>query len=438
MVIIGCKGKPTPPTPKVEEPKVGSDAGPTLTLCSPPEIHQILRNGVVSPYVCPPPCGGNSPMVNSFPVNGAAIHGDGACNPEGVQIVPNSVNNGKCAPGSNLTFDGTNLVAVHGADKCQGDDLEHSTFEIRNSKGTSLTLEIAKVKPVGSVQGYRIVVAEKQTDKADKDKGEADKTDKRKSLCDPDTSNKVRSGLGLPPYPTYKIKGQPDAADDGNADFVVPIGGPIYSDHVKEIDKSGALFNLACADDALAKRTFYSLFENTPDSEMTDLAALRMLTATYCGRPYTKHGMEIGWAKKKPATHKAGDAEARWEEDHVTCIQEPRLGLLKQKGVMPSDLPDELTPDGCKDKKHPCDWPTWKTKVRAECSEDEGSGAGSGSAAAGTGSGSGSAMPADCSKGDYDYESFLGDETAVPAGQMVYDPKGGGTGSGSGATPMKR
>src|SRR5262245_37309889 len=53
----------------------------------------------------PPRCGGgNSPVTNTFLINGLSIEGRGECNPAGIQLLPRSLSGGGCRSGADLTI----------------------------------------------------------------------------------------------------------------------------------------------------------------------------------------------------------------------------------------------------------------------------------------------------------------------------------------------
>ena len=342
---------------------------------------------------CPPPCPDNSPNVNAFPVNGLAINGKGECSPESVQVMPGSLHspNPKCKGDFDLTVDTnkTKLVGKNDSGTCDGQNLKGATFSVRGD--TVVEFQITDVKPSLQLddgkpgpEGYRII-----------------RTGGSVSLCDVDTANAVRAELGITTIPKYEVAGV-TGTGDANHDYVAVIPGPIYAEDISVADKTGQFYNLACADDALAKRSFDGLYnQGSADSDDYNIAALRMMTATYCGKHYTVHGMTFHW--KERIMNVSNHPEARWLPGEVSCLETPRLTTLKKKGIQPKDLPDELLPDGCKpasddkasSKTRPhssCSWDRWVTEVQKEC----------------VGAGSGSAFKT-CKSQDYDYESFPGD-----------------------------
>ena len=67
-----------------------------LTACrgpARPEAQELKECEAPTPPACPrPSCGGNSPVINTFPVNG--LRPDGECNHEGAQLMPESLTGG--------------------------------------------------------------------------------------------------------------------------------------------------------------------------------------------------------------------------------------------------------------------------------------------------------------------------------------------------------
>ena len=122
-----------------------------------------------------------------------------------------------------------------------------------------------------------------------------------------------------------------------------------------------------CAGDALAKRSLYDLY-TTGDDTRND-TALRMLTANYCGKPYTVPGIKVEWAKVTAAAQTLRHEEARWHDGKAICLDTPRLATLHVtqdgKQISPRDFPDQLQPDAC--KNHQCDAEQWTVALHAEC-----------------------------------------------------------------------
>lgn len=293
-----------------------------------------------------PTCGGNSPVVNGFPING--VHPAGACNAEQVRLMPKSLGGGGCGRRATLDVDERGrLIGTSGtAGTCSGDALKGSRFTVRR-RDRSIEITIADLKEI-SFHG-RTHIAYLLTSGAG-------------SLCNPEHANDARKRLGLLPIKPLVVKTadgsivQPKA-EDGD-DYVIPIEGELYDllGMPLTIKPAEGWFSLACVQDALAKRTRYGLA--SPEVEK-HRAALHLLTANYCGnKPYTVRGIDIHWAA--PAQNPI--PEARWGATKARCINKARLFSIEAP-----KLPPELLPPNCNDANPPCDHDRFVEAVRAEC-----------------------------------------------------------------------
>lgn len=295
-------------------------------------------------------CGTNSPVVNGFPING--LRGDGQCNEEGVRLVPRSMQGGvdnACA-GLTLGVENNKLVGrkANGlVGRCQGDKLAGASFEVRSwapadsPTKKSVRILVKDIVPYtdnvnGEIRtGYRLV--------QDVPK------DKQKTLCGPDGAQALRSDLGLDSVnglvPSRGNRRAVRHADMGvNDDVVIPVWSEMYESLGRPIEigpkwrlQEREWLNLACVDDALAKRSLYRLYT---DNFERSRAAIRMLTANYCGnRPMTVRGVEIDWDPPDP-----DQLESLWSSERATCLSKPRV-LYKDEAnpsKVPADLPDPL------------------------------------------------------------------------------------------------
>ena len=317
-------------------------------------------------------CGPNSPIANTFPINGLTNDRDGACNQELAQLMPQSVSGkGEKCDGADLMFDATNnvLVAKKG-DKvvCAGQGLVGIKFKVRGPTGT-VELKIKKVRPTKvamdetSFEGYRIVYKGKDSeDGDDSPKG---------STCDPEVAAAVRADLGLKKLPTYGSPKIPTPKPGPNSELVIGVNEPIYTIENQPYETKAHMFNLACADDALGKRSTYKLIT---DDVQKNTNSLRMLTATYCRKPYTVPGMDIAWLRAQMPHDKVH--EASWNGGATMCLDTPRLTFLKDvdnNPIQPDNFPDELKPPGC-DNGQKCTIDDWKANVLKECGSGDGSG----------------------------------------------------------------
>jgi hypothetical protein len=224
-----------------------------------------------------------------------------------------------------------------------------ATFTVRSYAHATLTFTIANVRRIEAAghagqthhEGYRI---ESGGD----------------SACLPEVAARVRYGLGLTEHATPpKMPTAPGHAFGRDDDLVIAMGEPLYDRRDERIaDLPGSWFNLACAGDALAKLRLYGLHRAKDDA--ANETGLRMITANYCGKPYTMRGMEFGWItspKDRLIT------EAQWSGGKAICVDTPRL--MGSAGVPASQLPIELQPMGCQDGG--CDREGWISRLRAEC-----------------------------------------------------------------------
>jgi hypothetical protein len=338
-----------------------------LVGCNRPQDAPVSPNFSVEPCklsqmdICTPPdCAPNSPATNTFPINGLSMDGRGECNQAHIQLIPQSLSGGGCRSGADLTLDKASgkLVGKRGGSQvCAGQELAGATFTVRSLSATAV-FTIANVREF-QVQGkpYEGVRIESG--------GE--------SMCEPAVAQRVLHELGFGRRSPRQIA-QPAYIPDGFApgfddDLVIPLGGPIF-DQIKEVgrtiaDTEGRFFNLACVGDALAKLTLDGL--NFPSEERTE-TALRMLTASYCGKPLTVRGINIEWfAADRPVPH-----EASWRARKAGCIDTPRLMKLHVNGqpVAPQDLPRELQPEHCYDESQGhgvCDETAWIEALRTQC-----------------------------------------------------------------------
>ena len=302
-------------------------------------------------------CGTNSPIVNNFPINGLSKRADGACNASGVQLLPHSLQGGGCGKAADLALGpgGTQLIGTrNGQVVCTGDQLAGATFLVRSFASATLALTIASVRPIitldgkAQYEGYRI------------ESGGV-------PACDSVAALSIQRRLGLvdteaPVGALPKPVGDPPGPND---DLVIAVDGPLYNRADKLIPGSqDRWFNLACARDSLAKRSLYGLY--TAGDDATNETALRMLTANYCGKPYTVAGVELQWEVHSPVPQIRHE-EARWHGGKAICIDTPRLMTLAtaNRPIAPADLPAQLQPGGCASQH--CDANRWTQALRAEC-----------------------------------------------------------------------
>lgn len=309
-------------------------------------------------------CGANAPTINGFPING--LRANGECNKEGVQLVPGSLvggTAGKCA-GATLDYENNQLVGrrADGSVKCRDKELVGATFEIRSwvprstNDPTKLSVRIRIDDATPHVQDY----AETRAGYALR---EASAPGSGGTLCGAAASTHLRGQLGLNPTPGL-------ASPSSENDLVIPLSSELYdfdgsviSVGPKWRDRSLTWLNLACAGDALAKRSLYQL---ATDSVERSRANLRMLTANYCGdRPLTMRGMLVRWIDGVPAQR-----EARWSSVRATCLNTPRV--IYRDDARPEKVPDYLPPElkNLCDGKECADLGAWIAAAH-QCGKDD-------------------------------------------------------------------
>lgn len=322
LAVCSCDLRPAP------EPPRNLLASIEAPLCDKPGGGDYCGTGS---------CGANAPTINGFPINGLRVNGE--CNKEGVQLVPGSLAGGvtgKCA-GATLDSEDNHLVgrAADGSVKCRDEDLRGATFEVRSWVATSdrdptkLRARI-RIDDIGPLDQDR---AETRTRYILR---EVTSSSTGQTLCGAEASTQLRTHLGL--RPTTGL-----ASPSSETDVVIPIASELYDNDGSWIpvakawrDRSRTWLNLACAGDALAKRSLYQLFT---DSTERSRANLRMLTANYCGdKPLTMRGMLVRWIEGKPERR-----EARWSSDGATCLETPRV--IYRDTAKPQNVPGYLPPE---------------------------------------------------------------------------------------------
>ncbi|MFT3696962.1 MAG: ADYC domain-containing protein [Kofleriaceae bacterium] len=229
------------------------------------------------------------------------------------------------------------------------------------------------------------------------------------SMCDIKSSNVVRARLNRGGWPERDIAGMPPAKSK-NAAYAIVVPGPLYTVEGDQIDKSGGFFSLACFDDALAKRSYFGLFDPT-DKDQINLTALHMLTARYCKHAYTVSGMNLTWEPSSSSPPANEILEAHWKrgQPYATCLERARLSALQVRAAppqWPQDLPAWLLPKTCDATTWGTDWDHFASEVRTECGDKT--------------------IASSCT-GDVDYDYSTSFEMAAP-----------GSGSGSGMETMDR
>lgn len=381
-VVVSCRGcKGADPVDKL--------CGDGFSSKVPHQLkYAVTKNGEVKESIdgsCPLPCPGNSPIVNAFPVNGLDGSGLGACNPERVRVEPGTAGKPKkCADGS-LEFmaaTGTLVIKNSKGDTCAGSDLQDASFTVE-SAGGHVKLTIKDVAPIpytdpnattgDTREGYRIVASSL-----------GGGSSKDVSVCDTKRAGEVRKAIGLQPaiddYSATYGSGSASGTGTGSGpdakytDYVIAVPGPLYSNNVKPIAAGPNFFNLACATDALAKRTRDKITKPS-DGPFKQYTALRLITADYCNKPRTSKGMKFHYdvGNNGGSGSGSGNPESWWTAGGARCLQSPRL---EEKGsdFMNVYLGSALIPAGCgSDHGHEkCKtWYDWKAQVLWECAHPD-------------------------------------------------------------------
>lgn len=299
-------------------------------------------------------CGGNSPAVNTFPING--VRKNGQCNREGVQLMPGTLRGGGCGQAASLIYDEKNNVLLgvnaDSTEACREQAMVGATFDIRSFNGSTLTITISDSRmlehPYEAHRGYKLEVG-------------------GHSLCESGASSDARTALGLTPYPPVGAIGPLDP----DSDLIIPLEGEMWAASEQladiwyaEVDRdkllTGRWTHFACVEDALAKRTLFNL--NPTGNPAKAHAALHMITANYCGiHAYTMRGIKIAWEEDVP---NQWGQEAAWDENRALCLDKPRLLWQSDHASVPSG-PDVPKPPTC--MSGPCTVDQWLAGVRAEC-----------------------------------------------------------------------
>lgn len=300
LLALGCGSKKKPEDKDKPPPGPGSNLGPTdLVKCDPPP-------GSACNHVN---CGGNSALINAFPINGLRPNGD--CNGDGMQLVPGSLKGGKCTGNMTLDIAGDKLIGTDGTNKCEGIDLEGASFEIRTAKGSE-RITIAEVTEYTAPNGKKFPAYRMEW---------KDNNGTKTALCEKG-GQELRKKLGV-----AAMKWSDDLPDPEH-ELVIPIVSELYDEDGAAVakplpgwqDKTKIEWNhLACVDDALAKRSINGHFK--PSDPAFSRAALRMWTADYCGgRPFTMRGRMFAWGNDPELP-----IEAQWTEDGASCLTKPRI-----------------------------------------------------------------------------------------------------------------
>jgi hypothetical protein len=142
--------------------------------------------------------------------------------------------------------------------------------------------------------------------------------------------------------------------NDHNA-WAVLLSGERYSWSDKTVAATGAdaagWFNIACEDNALYEMKFqgYDPQPAQPSMPTTNAnerqAALKMITADYCGTGYsfTETGTPLHWINdalwSDNGAPQASTFEAKWDRTGALCLDNPRLAALEEVQAECGPLP---------------------------------------------------------------------------------------------------
>lgn len=348
--IAACSGRTT---------RESADAGQLFTEDDKKKIYECHTQQ----------CGGNSPDVNGFPVNG--LHSAGLMNKEGFRLVPNSIEGNDECKGGTLVVEGTLLAAKDSHGECRDEKLVGTTFLVEmNGKPYRMRISAAGRATIGetdelarSVRNYKIVTVPGATATAD---GGTTPAPEERSLCNREVADdwRVAGGLGKfrPAFDRYSDggKGHAEPATPAPAenpdDYLLAIPGEVFLENGEVLyDASAGWFNLACQRDSLAKADIFELapHANVPSTDYAAYlkkrkAALRMLTANYCLKDrYTTSDVEIKWERRGVGCVWRfcpwGKVEAVWDEKGAVCISRSRL-----LGTPGKAHPEYVFPATCK------------------------------------------------------------------------------------------
>lgn len=306
-------------------------------------------------------CGDNSPVSNSFPVNGLNT---GTCkNAQGVWQVPEKVQiskgGKKACEGQTLDVDEQGMLVA--GPKCRHEDLVGASFLVRRGKKRVRIL----IRETATLQrGERLFPGYVFT-----------LPDSKVSLCNRGEAKRVLDKLGLARPMNYWER-PAKTPEDGTVirsghynvyDVALAFRGEVYQENSRvlkgtELSHGNHWYNLACARDALARLDLYAIAPHaeqleqlTPDYYTKRSAGLRMLTANYCNTikqaRYTVDGNELEWQRPTPegtwgpeTAIGNGRTEAVWDENGAVCLEGTRLFSR----YLITTFPEEVFPHKCR------------------------------------------------------------------------------------------
>ncbi|HEU4727768.1 MAG TPA: ADYC domain-containing protein [Kofleriaceae bacterium] len=361
-----------------------SDAAPLRTasqcqISDPTAVYHLLTSdGCHSSS-----CGGNSPVVNTFEING--LHPDGCLNADHVALDPDSLDlaGTRCASASKkhyLDFAESGgstdyqLVATPATNEpdnqlCEGADLVGATFMVASEDHKEQHKYVISRMGATAIRDslQSATVAAAQPAAGSKTRTAyfiAPLARPSQSLCmtappesPGDTPTPVlHRSVSVPKWRASSQPTLPDISPETLPFYAIIVPGAVYNRNAVLLPgsmhtlpghrdgSSGRWFNIACTSDALAQIELDGVL-NDPITETTAgsrLPALHMMTARYCGHvSATTRGTPIGWhiAGRSSTTREASPVvEAQWDNDGASCIAHSRLWMLDTMISLPSQL----------------------------------------------------------------------------------------------------
>jgi hypothetical protein len=313
-------------------------------------------------------CGGNSPIVNRFPING--LNPAGYANSQHVRLLPGRIASNK--PGCNkatLNVNSRNELVGEGQGQCVHGDLAGATFEVSITEDGHTVTRSIQISAVATLHhldaafpAYMLTWRASAVSLCNRTEARAFELDTGLSNDLPFLDRRARKDDVRLTDVTVDERTplRPDSIPA--ADLAIAFPGEVRGEDGSTIPGSmqAGWFNIACSRDALARADIYGIEKHLadptslPNYDDRRKAALKMLTANYCdvGR-YTFEDNEIEWERKTPGgtwefpgqhgSKPTGDFESVWDADGARCIVNSRL--YNKTGIVV--LPGNLYPPGC-------------------------------------------------------------------------------------------
>ncbi len=320
--------------------------------CVPANAADLPGVGVDSQAsTCPPwQCGTNSAEINDLPIGELHAYpgqNTGLVNAWNAQLVDFRTMRGNDYV---IRFDEGNLYASNGQETLTGDDLVGTALVIRDTTtDTDIEVQIHKYEQVPSWTTEPFMV-------------------------DRYIFATYNEELG------FFTPACTDADESlGESAWAVLIGGERYSWEDKTVAASGedarGWFNIACYGNSLYKMKLMG-YDPVPDRENPHQtvpeqrqAALKMLTADYCGTgtSFTETGTPLYWRNSAGWSENSVppevSLEAYWTADGALCLDTPRLGSDTLQEVMDECATVGKTLPGCADLTEMYGWESWNPEI---------------------------------------------------------------------------